>query len=199
MKKFLMAIALCLVCAASCYSEELGKYSMSYFKGMAFDVSTTDPKPNGDFTFLIQVAGEHKHDHVYFAVERKNIQEFKTTLEKIRDKFIEWEKTAKENNVTDISKNFPYSLTKVDIAWIGREWWFSFGNRITPKFMVFKDGSCAMVFVDEVKSSTNEYITQQVYWVFQTKSDFDSLIQYLDTSVVDRMNEDKSQKMDLFE
>ncbi|MBR1716925.1 MAG: hypothetical protein IJ718_04815 [Paludibacteraceae bacterium] len=198
MKRNLIISIFAFFAVALLAEDRIGSYTMSYFDGKEYEIEASEPK-NGKFSIYLYVGGDRKSDKVCIGIDSKDLQAFKTSLEQIRDKFLEWEKTAKDNNVTDINKDFPYSFPKVTIAWLGSKWWFSFNKHLKPKFMVFKDGSCAMVVYMKVKASSNEYIDQDVYWVLQNVDEFNSIIDMLDENIVMEHYNNKGNKTDLFQ
>ena len=197
MKKSLILLCTIFLCTNLLAEDKIGSYNMSYFEGKSYDIKASEPK-NNKFDIYIEVGGKYKTDQVMLSVASKDLDAFKNALIQIRDKFLEWKKTAIENNVTDITKDFPVTLPRVTIAWYGTKWWFAFNQYIKPKFFVFKDGKCAMVVYTKAKSSSNEYIDQEVYWVLQEESEFNDVISFLNDSVVIEHYNAKSSKTDLF-
>lgn len=197
MKKIVILLCAIILSAISFAQEKIGSYSMSYFDGKSYAIKASEPK-NNKFDLYIEVGGEHKSDDVVLGIESKDLISFKDALIQIRDKFLEWKKTAIENNVKDITKDFPISFPKVTIAWYGSKWWFAFNQRITPRFFVFKDGTCAMVVYTNAKASSNEYIDQDVYWVLQEESEFNDIINLLNENIVYDYFKAKSSQTDLF-
>lgn len=198
MKKLFLLICTMALCLNSLAEEKIGSYAMSYFNGKSFKIEASEPK-NGKFSLYIEVGGKHKSDNVMLGVESKDLESFKDALTQVRDKFLEWKKTAVENNVTDITKEFPVTFPKITIAWYGSKWWFAFNQRIKPTFFVFKDGTCAMVVYTKAVSSSNEYIDQEVYWVLREESEFNDIIGLLDENVIIEHFSTKETKADLFQ
>lgn len=197
MKKSMIALMLGIVSISMMGQERIGSYTMGFFPEDKFDVLATEPN-KGKFDIYFDVEGKHKSDNVKLDVSSKELQQFKATLIQVRDKFLEWQRTAKENKVSDINKDFPFTFPKLTVAWYGTKWWFSFNHYLTPKFFVFKDGSCAMVVHKKVVSSSNEYIDQEFYWILQTEEEFNELINYLDENIVNNYFNSKESTQDLF-
>lgn len=171
---------------------------MSYFDGKIYDIQANQPKANGSFNFYIYVAGERSNDRVCLSLKSENVPAFKEALETIKIKFTEWKTTAIENNVSDMTKSFPCSFPPMKVAWYSSQWWFAFDRTFTPKFFVFKDGSCAVVTSAKVESSKNKYIDQTFYMVFEDNSEIDTLIQGLDCDAVVKHYNQKQNAADLF-
>lgn len=176
--------------------DKVASYSMSYFDGKTYDIQASKPKPNGSFDFYIYVEGNN--DHICLDLKSENATAFKEALETIKVKFTEWKTTAVENNVTDITKDFPCSFPKMNVAWYTSQWWFAFNRIFTPKFFVFKDGRCAVVTSAKVVSSENRYIDETFYLVFEDISEIDTLIKGLDCDAVVKHYNQKQNAAELF-
>ena len=197
MKKSMIALMLCIVSIMVMSQEQIGSYTMGYFDGKEYKIQASAPK-NGKFDFYIDVEGERKSDNVNLLLENTELEKFKTVFTQVRDKYLEWAKTAKANNVTDINKDFPWSFPKLSVAWYGSKWWFSFNRYFTPRFMVFKDGTSAMVLSAKVVSSSNEYIDQKFYLVLQTEEEFNQILDVLNEEKVINYFKNKENTKDLF-
>lgn len=197
MKKILFFIS-CLFSLVTFAQDKIASYTMSFFEGRVFDIAAGEPKDNGDFSFYIYVAGEHTNESVCLSIDNKQVPAFINALEIMKEKFPEWKETAIKNNVSDIKKEFPVTFPKMTVAWYGTKWWFAFNKTFTPQFFVFKDGSCAAVTTAKVKSSSNEYIDQTFYLVFEDASEIDTLIKGLDSSAVVKHYSSKNNAADLF-
>lgn len=197
MKKAIFFVC-CLFSLSALAEDKVASYSMSYFDGKVFDIQASEPKPNGSFDFYIYVVGDGMDDRVCLDLKSENVAAFKETLETIKVKFTEWKNTAVENKVTDITKDFPCSFPKMNVAWHTSQWWFAFNRIFTPTFFVFKDGRCAVVTSAKVVSSENRYIDQTFYLVFEDNSEIDTLIKGLDCDAVIKHYNQKQNAADLF-
>ncbi len=196
MKKTIFFVC-CLFSLAAMAEDKVASYSMSYFDGKAYDIQASKPEANGSFNFYIYVEGR-TNDRICLDLKSENVPAFKEALETIKVKFAEWKTTAVENNVTDITKDFPCSFPKMNVAWHTSQWWFTFNRTFTPKFFVFKDGRCAVVTSAKVVSSENRYIDQTFYLVFEDNSEIDTLINGLDCDAVVKHYNQKQNAAELF-
>ncbi|WP_288904757.1 hypothetical protein [uncultured Porphyromonas sp.] len=197
MKKIII-IAMLFTNLVAMAQEKIGSYTSSFNPDKTeFDVQATQPKKD-KFDYYISVLGEKLTDDVNLCLSSKNAEKFVEAMQICKEKFIEWEKTAKDNNVTDMSKEFPVTLPPIDVAWYSSEWWFSWNHVFTPKFFVFKDGGCAFVLYDKVTASSNKYIDKKFYLVLKSQDEFDSLIKNIDKEVVTRHFSEKQDVKDLF-
>ena len=197
-KNCFIALLLILCCLQVICQEEVGTFTMGYFsKNPTKKVECTNPDA-ANFQVFIDAAGDHSSDNVNLIVKGKDLDAFKNALIQIRDKYVEWEKVAKENNVTDMRKEFGISLPSIGVGWYGTKWWFAFSQKFTPDFMVFEDGRCAMVMYKKVTASSNQYTDQEGYFVIQSKAEFDELIELLDIQKMRSIFTKKEQNEDLF-
>ena len=136
--------------------------------------------------------GKDKLQEIYIEVDSKSsskayinikgyeLESFRTSLKLLRDKHLAWCQIAKDNNVTEMSKDFGISFPLVTIAWRGTKWWFSFDRRLNMKFRILTNNEMIATCVQKVAASSNKYIEETIYFVLQTAEDFDNLINALD-------------------
>ena len=198
MKKSLITLLFMLFYIIVYGQETVGTFTMEYFPGESSKkVECTDPNKS-DFSVYIGAVGEYPSDNINFIVKKKELDAFISSLTQIRDKFVEWEKVAKENKVTDVVREFDIPLPKLDVAWYGAQWLLEWYQKFIPKFFVFKDGSCAFVFIKTVTASSNQYIDKKVYFVLSSKEEFNELLSLLDIQKMKDVFSTKESKEDLF-
>lgn len=76
----------------------------------------------------------------------------------IRDKYLSWVKIAKENNVTEMDKEFDIKFPTVSIAWRGSKWWFAFDRKITMSFLILDNGKMVAIWCPKVSASSNDLL-----------------------------------------
>lgn len=191
MKKIILSTLIFLGCLLASAQDKYGTYHSSYFK-KDYDVSASEK------SIYVQIEGERKSDDVRFSINKEDVETFTGALLLVKEKFLEWKKIAKENNVTEMRKEFPFVFPTVTVAWYGSKWWFAFYHRPTATFLITKSGICTCVFSDIVKASSNEYIDQFYMLALSEASDFDSLMNILDVSKADAALNKKQNTEDLF-
>ncbi|KXB34463.1 hypothetical protein HMPREF1869_01195 [Bacteroidales bacterium KA00251] len=201
MKKIII-IAMLFTSLVARAQEKIGSYTSSFFNPVKteFDVRATQPK-NDKFRYYISVWGENPTDKVNLILSSENAEKFVEAMQICKEKFVEWKKIAKDNNVTDFTKKFPVTLPPIDVGWYSSEWWFSFDHIFTPKFLVFKYGECVecvFMLYEKVTASSNEYIDKEFSFVLKSPDEFDSLIKNIDKEVVIRHFGEKQNVKDLF-
>lgn len=120
--KFTIFTLLILVSSILKAQEVIDNYTMSYFN-KNYDIEASMGK-NGDFTVYIQVSAERVSTKANYMIKSDRLHEFKEALLFTRDKYVEWAKIAKDNNVTDMTKNIDAKFPNIDIAWLSSKWFF---------------------------------------------------------------------------
>lgn len=176
-KKFITAL-ICLFATLNLSAQEkIGSYPCSYFE-TEYDVEAS--LKDGKYSFYVGIGAESKRTTANLQFYGESLDEFKNKLVKVKSKYEEWTKVAKENNVTKMTKEMDFNLPEVTVCWLGSKWFFSFNKALTPKFMILGGGQPSVVFVKKVTASSNEYIDETIYWVFSSPSEIQKLIDILD-------------------
>lgn len=195
MKKILLLFIALVATLAIKAEQQVGSFSNSYFNKKY----TIEAAEKNDKLQSVYIGVESKDSRsAFICVDGKNLELFKTALELVRDKYLEWVQVAKDNNVTEINKEFDIKFPSVDVAWSSSKWWFSFGKKINMKFIIFDDGKIVASWAPKVTSSTNRYIDEQIYFVFACEDDFNNLISQLNYQrILDQLLNTKNNE-DLF-
>lgn len=177
-----MFILIVLALSLSINAEQVvGTYYSNYFEEN-FEIEAAQENNKLDVVY-IGVSAKSSTNAV-ISVEGTDLDIFKASLELVRDKYLEWVKIAKENNVTEMNKDFGVNFPKVNIAWHGSKWWFSFGHKVNMSFLILERGKMVAVWSPKVVSSSNRYIDETIYFVFESEEDFSNLINQLDYNTI---------------
>ena len=96
-------------------------------------------------------------------------------------------------------KEIPVDMPTVTVCWYISKWYFSFNKRLKFDFMILDSGKKIIVMNTKVTASSNEYIDQKFYWVFQSVTEMDEFIEKLDyPKFIEKLNT-KSNNADLFQ
>ncbi len=175
----------------------VGSYFLSYFN-KEYNIEASEIE-NGKFHVYIQVSGERESTNVMISIKNVDLEEFNNFLLLVKEKFIEWKNVAEQNNVKDMNKEMNFKSPKTTICWLGTKWYFSFGHRLNPNFIVFEDGRSVVSFYKKVTASSNQYIDQKIYWVFSEPSEIDELISQLNIDTITAKLQETDKSKDLFE
>lgn len=178
--------------------KKVDSYYNEYFE-KDFDILVAEDEKKEEYTLYLGVSAEREHREAVISIKSKDLKKSRETLIQIKEKFIEWSKIAKENNVTDMTKSMDYSLSRVTVAWYGSKWFFAFNQTLRPTFSILKDGRHIIFFTKKVTASSNEYIDEEIYWAFLTPEEIDIIISWLDAGKIKKLMDSEKNKKDLFQ
>lgn len=156
----------------------IGAYRLSYL-GETFSVEAVRLK-NNKFSVYIGVKAQSSKT-AYINVDGKKLEKFKKALIDTKEKYIEWSKAAKDNNVVKMNKFIGVKFPKVSTMWHHpTEVYFSINNDFDPIFTVLESGEHLIVIAMPVRSAMNRYITESLYLPFSSPDEIDALLLILD-------------------
>lgn len=186
MKKIVLIFLVLFNCMMGFAQKKVGEYSMEYFKDEpTYDIEATEPK-NGKFTFYIYCCSLDSEKEVGFSIDSKDLEKFVESLRSIEDKFEEWTKTAKDNNVTDYDKDFGAKFKSVSVFFkYVSKYHFTY-VKFSPYFRVTKDGECLAVFrTRELTASDNRFMHHDGFMMaFSSKQEIEDFINALDPNPI---------------
>ena len=123
---------------------------------------------------------------------------FLSTLNEAKVKYTEWVTTAKENNVTDLSKSMIYKVEVVGFFQYGSKWNIQLNVNLTFDFAIVDGENFLIVRTGKLTSSSNQFMTHDGFvFVFQNEKEIDDFVNVLSVDKVKEfMNKPKS--TDLF-
>ena len=154
---------------------------------------------SGELSVFFDILGSSDSDNVCINIKGENINAFISALQLAKQKHSEWVAVAINNNVTKMTKEMDIDFPRVTIGWLGSKWWFDFAHKIEPLFMITDSGKYLCVISGTATASSNEYIDQKYYLVFETAEDFDSLMRAINPAVVQEKLNSKQKVEDLFQ
>ena len=196
MKRFFLFIAFLVATVSMQAQERVGAYYNSYFK-KEYKVEASNS--NGELSIYFDIEGNSSSDDVCVRIKEESIDSFISALMLAKQKHTEWSTVAINNNVSKMTKEMDITFPKVDICWHGSKWWFDFGHRLHPHFMITDSGQHLCVMTGTATASTNEYIDQKYYLAFATTKDFDALIEAINPTKVSEVLNNKQKVEDLFQ
>lgn len=169
-----------------------------------FEISVAfDEKNREKFTLYIDAYSLEKvHDKGGFKVEEKELDGFLKAIQEAKAKYIEWVQTAKQNNVTDVTKNMEIKCKAGGYFLYGREWEFQFMIKPVFKFMVMKSGNelkyILSVHTGQLTSSSNQYMKVDGFLLlFENTEEVDAFTSELTFEKIKAFR-DKPKSQDLF-
>lgn len=192
---FILIFVQCFICTFA--QETVADYHSDYFdRDYEISISTEKNDPSTISHVYIEVAGERKNETV--TLDYKYPTLLLSSLKDVRNKYAEWVKVAEDNHITKMTKQIPVDMPSVTVCWYGTKWYFAFNKRINFDFMILDSGKKIIVMNTKVTASSNQYIDQKFYWVFQSVAEIDEFIKKLDyPKFVSKINA-KANDADLF-
>lgn len=192
MKKNVLFIMLALFATIVHAEKVVGTYTMA--KMQKNIEAAYDSK--GVLNVYIEVLGEYENDEVMIRINgEKDLIQFISKLEYCKTKFVEWEKVARDNNVTDFKKQFDVTFPKVEIYWRSSKWYSTFkGNYLKPLFLVTNE-DVSFGAGGTAKHWDNEYIDQEWYLLLVSVSEIEGLIDALNPEKI-KLELNKSENTD---
>ncbi len=182
MKKLCLAILAIAIFAVALHAEQVISSFMMYDSDHEIQITE-------DYMRLVECCTKEMdlYSEPYLAIEDGDVSQFVAWLTEAKTKHIEWKKTADDNKITDIKKQ--YTLTApcpgVFIFW---EWgsWYRSASKVVliPRFVAVAGEIYTIMSVEgEIPSSQNEFIafTQENLLVFKSSDEIQSLIDALDS------------------
>lgn len=166
---------ICVLCSINLLAQEtVTNYHSDYFeKDYEIAISTEENSTSTISDIYIYVEGKN-YDNI--TLNYKNPELLLSSLIEVRNKYAEWIKVAEDNNITKMRKEIPVDMPRVTVCWYGTKWFFAFNERINFYFNILENGKKIIYMTDKVTASSNEYINETFYWVFQSIEELDEFI-----------------------
>ncbi len=197
LKVMMMTLMMCLMTMVSFGQEKYTTYDNLYGE-KTYEVSISH-KDNGKYTLYVDMMSMDKLSKSGgVMISEKEHSLFLSTLNEAKVKYTEWVTTAKENNVTDLSKSMSYKVKVGGFFQYGSKWNFQYVVNLTFDFRIVDGKNLLIVRTGKLTSSSNQYMTHDGFvFVFQSEKEIDDFINILSVEkVVEFMNKPKS--TDLF-
>lgn len=186
-------------------AQEYKSYSLTAFPGKTFKIYAFKENKAGKFELRVQVPGRDSYTQTFIQLSNKNHAKFIDMLKLSREKFVEWSKTAVENNVTElvkeIKKNEKDILNYQDASFILNEKIYLDDMATISYYFTIAEGKFFLIIQNplDLKSSTNRFISVKGYRLgFVTVEEIDNFIEMLDLTRLKEFLNNNSSKQDLF-
>jgi hypothetical protein len=166
---------ICVLCSINLLAQKTAaNYYSDYFeKDYEIAISTEKNSTSTISNIYIYVEGKN---YKLVTLDYKDPELLLSSLIEVRNKYAEWVKIAEDNNITEMTKQIPVDMPRVTVCWYGTEWYFAFNKRINFDFHILDNGKKIIYMMDKVTASSNEYIDETFYWVFQSVEELDKFI-----------------------
>ena len=182
MKNFILMALMCFAVTQVFSQEKMGTYSQAY-ADKSFDVSIS-----GDSTKFSLWVDMYSMDATTKSggvkLDNKNIDSFTKLLNDAKLKYSEWTAVAKENNVTELSKDMVFT-SKVSGFFSYGKWQFDYTVTLTSRFKIVNNKYLLIIDTGEMISSSNEFMkTDGFSFVFSNVNEIDNLLSLVSNSEI---------------
>jgi hypothetical protein len=181
--------------------EKFANYESSYFSKV-YDIQIS-LKENDDFSLWFDAFSFDKlHKDGGVKIKKDNYQNFTTAMQEAKIKYEEWLKTAKENNIKELTKNMTMSSLCDGYFLYGTKWNFQFDVKLRFEFRILESNGIVknllLVKTGELKSSSNEFMTVDGFvLVFSSTKEIDDFISVISIEKISAF-QNKPKKEELF-
>lgn len=195
MKKLLLLLITLSISLSSFAQEKVASYFIAGVKRDIFAYIDNEGKLN----VQVNIMGKYDNDIVLLLIRgEEEVVLFTEKLKLLQEKYVEWSRVAKSNNVKDFAKKFDITFPNVEIFW---DCCISKRNFLNFKFLVSKTGvpSLSCNGTAEAKNLVNEYVYQEFYIIFNSSTEIKSLINALDVKKIKSVLNAKANTAKLFQ
>ena len=195
-KLILMGLLVCLMTMVS-FGQEYTTYDNLY-DGNTYKVLIYLKDDGGYRLYVNMMPIDELSESGGILITEKEHDLFLSTLNEAKVKYTEWVTTAKENNVTDLSKSMIYKVEVVGFFQYGSKWNIQLNVNLTFDFAIVDGENFLIVRTGKLTSSSNQFMTHDGFvFVFQNEKEIDDFVNVLSVDKVKEfMNKPKS--TDLF-
>ena len=197
LKVIMMTLMMCLFSMSAWGQEKYTKYDNLYVE-KTYEVEISLKDDGGYILYIDMMSMDDLLKTGGIRITEKEHDLFLSNLNEAKVKYTEWVTTAKENNVTDLSKSMIYKVKVGGFFQYGSTWNFQHGVNLTFDFKIINGKNLLIVRTGELTSSSNRYMKHDGFvFVFQNEKEIDDFVNVLSVDKVKEfMNKPKS--TDLF-
>ena len=185
MKKLCLIILLAVFILPANAQE---KYQTSLLGGIS--VVTEEGKTQGEVYLDLKEDGS-----LGLSLKKEQIAKFVDFLKSANDKFIEWDKVAKENAVQELRKEHK-SISLSGYFKYGK-WKFGIATLIA-KYTITKGVSSRYIFIPSFESSSNQFMKSKAHLFYVTDELIKEMENYLSDEAINAFVKSKTSADDLF-
>ncbi|MBX2931996.1 MAG: hypothetical protein KF781_08635 [Chitinophagaceae bacterium] len=181
--------------------EKFTTYDNTYVE-KSYDIQIS-AKEKEKFTLYIDAMSFDKmHEKGGISIDQKQHQEFLNALSEAKLKYEEWVKTAKDNNVKELSKSMTIKSKAGGYFLYGSKWNFQFLVNLKFDFRILESKGetkyLLLVKTGELQSSSNQFMKVDGFaLVFSSSTEIDDFVKAISTEKITEFT-NKPKKDDLF-
>ena len=183
--------------------DKFTTYDRTYGDPETYDIEISTKEKNGDFKLYINAWSlDATHKKGGIGITKKQYPDFINAINEAKVKYEEWVKTAKDNNVKELSKQMDIKCKVSGNFIYGKDWHFQFTVNPTFNFKIIEDESdlkYLLIFrTGELTSSSNQYMKVDGFaLVFTSTAEIDAFTKAISIEAIDEFIK-KPKEKDLF-
>ncbi|MCJ7757557.1 MAG: hypothetical protein MUP24_05375 [Gillisia sp.] len=161
MKNLIIFITLCLltITTVESYAQEKFTTYTNAYTGKTYDIKLS---LKDEELYIDAVSLDELYDKGGITIRKEQHQDFLNAIAEAKTKYIEWVKTAKENDVTAFNKSMNIKSEGGSYFLYGSHWKFQFSVNLSFDFQILEDEGeltySLIIRTGELRSITNEHL-----------------------------------------
>ena len=177
-------------------------YEMSYFeKKNIYKIQVSEDKQALDRVWIDAFSMDGTSKEGSLIIDAKKLEGFKEYLNFAKAKYLEWEKTAKENNVKELDKEIEFDGKRqfYSAAFSYGKWHFDYSVPLKYRFKIVDGKYLLIISTGELNSSSNQFIDSDgIVIVFSNENEIQEFIDKLNVAKMEEIFKNNTKKDDLF-
>ena len=189
-----------IFCLTLSYGQKkLNDYHLEIYSE-AYDIMATEPEKE-KYSYYLSVPPAKDTRQVALIIKNDELPDFRSKLQEAKKVYLEWKKTAIENNVNDVDKEIEIGKLRLSTGFVyGRDWNFDFSVNIGARFRVIDDKHLLIIENKEkLQASDNRYIDSSGFILaFSSEEEVDDLLSKLTAQAVEEYFSEQQSTEDIF-
>lgn len=168
--------------------EKFTTYDNTY-AGKSYEIQISAEEKDKFTLYIYAMSLDRMHDKGGISIEQKNHQDFLNALSEAKQKYEEWEKTAKENNVKELDKTMTIKSKAGGYFLYGSKWNFQFLVNLKFDFKILESKGetkyLLLIRTGELQSSSNQFMKVDGFvLVFSSSKEIDDFMTAISTEKI---------------
>jgi hypothetical protein len=203
MKNFFKILALCvftLTALKSNAQEKFASYDNTYAE-KTYDIQLSSKDREKFSLYIDAMSLDRTHEKGGIIIDQKQYQYFINAITEARTKYEEWVKTAKENNIKELSKTMTIASKAGGYFLYGSKWNFQFLLNLKFDFKIIEIKGevkyLLLIRTGELQSSSNQFMkVDGLVIVFSSTKEMDDFLTVISTDkITDFINKPKKEAL----
>lgn len=177
------------------------EYKISIYNDISLKKKKDINKYFIEYYIRTQPLSSYDSDLTTLIITYNKLEPFINYLNEIRVKYKEWKKTAIENNVKEIEKDFMIKSPYLQAGFTYSEWYYDLSVTLSSRFKYLDkiDNYAIIINSGELKSNSNSFIDSKGFaLVFSSEEEIEDFINKLNNEKAIELIKSKEAKEDLF-